>query len=177
MARPKGTTGTKRKDFEATAEELKGIAFGLKLTKWKNVERIDIFDPEQCRERIEQFFLLCIQEEHRPVMGELAVALGITRENLSRIVTNHHYVGSKYINLPVECVAAIIDGYNIIRNGVEYNLATGTGNPVAQIFLAKNLGLKDYNDDGDGIPKERVDVEQLKTQYLNQLAAPKESGD
>ena len=164
---PKGD-GMKAK-MKTDPNEMGAIAFGLKLTKWKNVQRIDVFDPEQCRERIEEFFMLCIQENHRPVMGELATALGISRENLSRIIHQNNYAGSMYARLPKECVDAMVDGYNIIRNAVESNLASGTGNPIAQIFLAKNLGLKDYNDDVGGTVREQVDLERLKTQYLNQL--------
>ena len=56
-------------------------------------------------------------------------------------------------------------------------LVSGEMNPIANIFLAKNMGIKDYSAEADIAPKEQPDVEQLKAQYLNQLPDKNREGD
>ena len=146
------------------------VDFLIKITAWKNSQKVDIFDPTQCRERVSEYFMLCRDAGHRPTLQELAIVLGVDRRRLMEIYTGNHYAGSKYARLPFESQQAIIDAYNIVLGNVEAMLANGAINPISGIFLAKNMGMKDTNDYFDsGSTRETPDVERLKTQYLNQL--------
>ena len=151
------------------------LDFQIALTQWKNTETFDIFDPDQCKKRIEEYFLFCREHGHNPTLTELGNVLGINRNQVSQIANNTHYANSKYARLPVGSTRAITDGYNMIKGLVESMLVNGGMNPISNIFLAKNMGIKDYSSDGEETPKEMPDLERLKTQYLNQL--PDKRGD
>lgn len=170
--------GDKQKEkFKVDPEDVSSeIDFALRLVAWKNTEKIDVFDPEQCRKRVEEFFLLCRETGERPTVSAFASALGMRREYISDIYTgNFHHIWS-YAKLPTESVRAICDGYDIIRMMVESNLHKGKGNPIAGIFLAKSMGIKDHDDNFESTTqKELPDLERLKNQYLNQL--PQKEGD
>ena len=149
------------------------LDFLIKLTQLKNANKIDIFDPDQLKSRINDYFVFARDAGHKPTLSELAIALGIPREYIYLIVTGNYKGYVTLAKLPAECVDAIKDGYNIIRGNVESMLVSGEINPVSGIFLAKNMGLKDTNEMFDSqSQKETPDIERLKTQYLNQLPGP-----
>lgn len=170
---------TKRKPRADQQADPKNVSseldFQIALTQWKNTEKIDIFDPVQCKQRVEDYFMFCRDHGHKPTLTEMGNVLGIHRDQISQIVHGTHYKNSKYARLPIESVRAIVDGYNIIKGMVESMLVSGEMNPISNIFLAKNMGIKDYSTEADTTPKEAPDLERLKTQYLNQL--PDKRGD
>ena len=150
------------------------LDFLIKLTHLKNADKIDIFDPDQLKKRINDYFIFARDAGHKPTLSELAIALGIPREYIYLVVTGNFRGHVSLSKLSAECVDAIKDGYNIIRGNVESMLVSGEINPVSGIFLAKNMGLKDTNEMFDSqSQKETPDIERLKTQYLNQLPGPR----
>lgn len=150
------------------------LDFLIKLTQLKNADKIDIFDPDQLKTRINDYFVFARDAQHKPTLSELAIALGIPREYIYLIVTGNYKGYVTLAKLPAECVDAIKDGYNIVRGNIESMLVSGEINPVSGIFLAKNMGLKDTNEMFDSqSQKETPDIERLKTQYLNQLPGPR----
>lgn len=175
MGRPKGTKD-KRYDTDPNDTSM-NIKFLFNLTRWKNTAKVDLHDPDQLMTRIEDFFEMCIQEGHKPTLTDLGIALDIPREYIYMIVSGNYYGHVHIERMPKECVQAVKDAYNIIKGNVESMIVNGQINPVAGIFLAKNMGIKDTNDMFDAqTQKEKVDVERLKTQYLHQLP-DKEKGD
>ena len=146
------------------------LDFLIKLTQWKNSQRINIYDPDQLKSRIDDYFLFARDAGHKPTLSELAIALGIPREYIYLIVTGNFKGHVSLSKMSADCVEAIKDGYNIIRGNVESMLITGEINPVSGIFLAKNMGLKDTNEMFDSqTQKETPNIDRLKAQYLNQL--------
>lgn len=169
---PRKPRSDKKVDPQTVTTELD---FQIALIQWKNKKKIDIFDPVQCKERVEDYFVFCREHGHKPTLTELGNVLGVHRDQISQIVHNTHYPGSKYAKLPDGSKRAIMDGYNIIKGMIESMLVSGEMNPISNIFLAKNMGIKDYSTEVDMTPKEQPDMEKLKAQYLNQL--PEKRGD
>lgn len=163
------------KEWNGNPEAVKdNLDFLIRLTQWKNSERINIYDPEELKKRINDYFMFARDAKHKPTLSELAIALGIHRNYIYLIVTGNYRGHTSLAKLSPECVEAVKDGYNIICGNIESMLVSGEINPVSGIFLAKNMGLKDTNEMFDSqTQKETPDVERLKAQYLNQLPGPR----
>lgn len=152
------------------------LDFLIKLTEWKNTEKIDIFDPNQLKQRLNDYMYLARDCGSSPTVSDLEIVLGIPREYIYMVLSGNYRGHITLSKLPQECISAIKDTYNIIRGSVEKGIATGAMNPVSGIFLAKSMGIKDTNDAFESqTQKETPDIERLKTQYLHQL--PEKSGD
>lgn len=160
-----------KEDFKGEPNKTReNLDFLIKLTEWKNSERIDIFDPQQLKQRLNDYMYLARDSGTSPTVSDLEIVLGMPREYIYMVLSGNYRGHTTLAKMPIECVNAIKDTYHIIRGSVEKGIATGTMNPVSGIFLAKSMGIKDSNDAFDAqTEKENTDFEQLKTQYLHQL--------
>lgn len=167
-----------KKDFKTEPEQThSNLDFLIKLTEWKNSQKINLSDPDQVKQRLNDYIYLARDCKTQPTIGDLEIVLGMPRQYVYMIVSGNFYGHRTIQNLPTEVHNAIKDTYNIIVGNVEKSIATGSINPVSGIFLAKSMGIKDTNDIMDvQTPKETPDLERLKTQYLHQLPQ-KEEGD
>lgn len=160
-----------KEDFKGEPSKTRdNLDFLIKLTEWKNSEKIDIFDPNQLKQRLNDYMYLARDCGTSPTVSDLEIVLGIPRQYIYMVLSGNYRGHTTLAKLPTECVNAIKDTYHIILGSVEKGIATGAMNPVSGIFLAKSMGIKDTNDVFDSqVEKENTDFEQLKTQYLNQL--------
>lgn len=114
------------------------LALNLQMTA---LEKIDIHEPEQVRERIKLYFEMCLENEVRPTVTKLALALGISRKALSatvhgkKLTPRHKRSG---LAIPEECTQLIKQAHEVLGAMWEDYMYNGKINPAAGIFLGKN---------------------------------------
>lgn len=155
--------GTKRKDLVPQVEpgdNARFLRFSLGIY---NMGVIDISDPVQVQQRIEDYFRFCIENDMKVGQEGLCLALGITRD------TWLTWAKGKYRG---ETHSGIVKRANqILRAMWEQYMNSGKINPVAGIFLAKNhFGYQDKteievtprNPITDGLPNSEQIAEKYK---------------
>lgn len=114
--------------------------------------KIDIFDQEQVDKRIEEYFVIEAGNDNKPTVSGLAMALGISREELWRVRTgrfqeDRNGVLGGIAGLPKGVVNSIKKAYDILSRLWEDYMQNGKVNPMAGIFLGvNNYGMKNTKD-------------------------------
>lgn len=121
---------------------------------------IDQTDEQEVMSRIEEYFDICIQDDMRPTVAGLALALGTNRTSL------FDWRVGKVQRIPQE-VSALVDRAIAILNAEQEENVANSGNVVGQIFLMKN-SFDDYTDKREVI--HRVEQKQLTQQELMERA-------
>lgn len=139
-----------------------------------NLPDIDINDAEQVANRINEYFTMMFNDDMKPTVAGLAMALGISRQQLWGIANDAPINGQGYVpNLPPLVSNSIKKGYAIMGQLWEDYMQNGKINPVSGIFLGKNhYGYKDQQETvvvtpnllGDG-----ADQKQLEQRYLDSV--------
>ena len=172
--RPKGTGGNKRPDRTTAmsvqtkpGDNRKYLQHSLRMWDWPSV---DMKEPEQVAERIEQYFGICIEDDMKPSVAGLACAFGVDRKTIWAWANG---VDSK--TLPTESRNLIKKAYQNLNAQMENYMQNGKINPVAGIFLMKNnMGYQDKqevvltpnNQLGEATPPE-----ELQQKYLEATAS------
>ena len=104
-----------------------------------NMEKIDLTDVEAVENRLNDFFMLYGQNDMKPTVAGMAMALGWSRQQLWA-VTHDAPLGGRgnMCTLPTEVTNSIKKAYFILENLWETYMNSGKVNPVAGIFLGKN---------------------------------------
>lgn len=141
----------------------KMLSQAMTISQWPD---IDTDDPEQVKQRVNQYHMFCIQNDIKPDMPGLALSLGVTRKTLwawENGVDSNKSVAVR----------------NVIKKAREINeimmtqmMANGKINPVAGIFFLKNS--HDYRDQQDVVitpnnPLDGMDPDQTRSRYLQAL--------
>lgn len=142
------------------------VDFAMKLRKFP---KIDITNYEQVEQRINDFFQLHIENDVKPTVNGLALALGVDRRRLWEYQSN----GDRSDRGVPDSVRDLIRyTYTTMTQLWEIYLQEGKINPVSGIFLGKNhFG---YSDGSDMQPQNvRVDVvhhslQDIQSKYLPQ---------
>ena len=121
---------------------------------------IDQTDKNEVAERIEQYFDLCIEDDMRPTVAGLALALGTNRTSL------FEWKAGKIQRIP-EDVTALVDRAIAILNAEQEEAVANSGNIVGSIFLMKN-SFEEYTDKREVIHK--VEQRQLTQAELIERA-------
>lgn len=109
----------------------KYTSFALDIMK---LPRFDLENPQQIEQRIIDYFQLCANNDMKPGVVSLALALGVHRMRLWEIATDH----PKQLRLPQECKDYIKSAYNTLDALWEMYMQNGKVNPASGIFLGKN---------------------------------------
>ena len=136
-----------------------------------NLPEIDMKDPEQVRERINKYFLIHAENDMKPTVAGLGLALnGMDRRRLWEIKTDTQSTTVWVNELPTLVKDSIKKAYKIMENQWENYMQNGKINPVSGIFLGKNnFGYQDkteyvvtpnVNNDSD------YDKDEIKKRYL-----------
>ena len=151
-------------------------------TKYLNVSlqladlpEIDMKDPEQVRDRISTYFKIYADNDMKPTVAGLGLALnGMDRRRLWEIKTGNLKGGQAEYNLPTLTLDLIKKAYKIMENQWENYMQNGKINPVSGIFLGKNnFGYQDkteyvvtpnVNNDSD------YSAEDIRKRYLTDPA-------
>ena len=109
-----------------------------------NMPDIDIKDPEEVRQRINDYFKLYASYDMKPTVAGLGMALGLDRRRLWEIKTGALVGGQGQQHLPPETLDLIKKAYKLMENLWETYMNSGKINPVSGIFLGKNnFGYQD----------------------------------
>lgn len=107
-----------------------------------NMEDIDIKDPVEVKQRINDYFKLYATYDMKPTVAGLGMALGLDRRRLWEIKTGNYTTSTP--KLPSEVEDSIKKAYKLMENLWETYMNSGKINPVSGIFLGKNnFGYQD----------------------------------
>lgn len=123
---------------------------------------IDLGDPEAVRQRCNEYFQLCAQNDMKPTVSGLATAFKTNRRTVLAWKTGEFRKDSHQ--------AIILEAYTIMESLWEDYMQNGKINPVAGIFLGKNN--YDYADKqevtltpGTGGLPQAADVKAIEAKY------------
>ena len=134
--------------------------------------KINLRDPVAVENRMGEYFRIYAENDMKPTVSGLALALGMDRRTLSAIRSNKPTGGTGYYtSLPKEVTDSIKKAYIIMENLWENYMQNGKINPVAGIFLGKNnfgytdqaeVVVSNVNDSGND-----YDADQIKRLYAD----------
>ena len=150
-------------DVEA-GDNTKYVLLGAKLF---NLPPIDLKDPKQVNDRLNEFFQIHADADMKPTVSGMGMALGLDRRRLWEIKVG---VTDRNQDLPTLTRDSIKKAYEYMEILWENYMQNGKINPVSGIFLGKNnFGYQDkteyvvtpnMNNDSD------YDADDIKKRYL-----------
>ena len=104
-----------------------------------NMDKVDMKDAEAVQNRINEFFMLYTENDMKPTVAGMAMALGMSRQQLWAIKNDQPANGQgwKY-DLPPAVSDAVKKAYFLMENMWETYMNSGKVNPISGIFLGKN---------------------------------------
>lgn len=109
-----------------------------------NMEKVDLHDPDAVTERLSEFFELYAENDMKPTVAGMGLALGLDRRRLWEIKTGNYHTSKELSTLPRDTTDCIKKAYVIMENMWETYMNSGKINPVSGIFLGKNnFGYQD----------------------------------
>ena len=129
--RPKGTGGNRRPDSTVQTEPGDNTKYINHSMRLANLPKIDIDDKEQVANRINEYFSICAQDDMKPSVIGLAVALDIDRRRLWEIREGVRG-GNK------EARDLLKKAMSLLELQMNDYMQNGKINPVSAIFLSKN---------------------------------------
>ena len=122
-------------------DNTKYVLLGAKLF---NLPSIDLHDPEQVNDRLNEFFKIHAEADMKPTVSGMGMALGLDRRRLWEIKSGAKVGGTTPIDLPTPTLVAIKKAYEYMELLWENYMQNGKINPVSGIFLGKNnFGYQD----------------------------------
>ena len=123
---------------------------------------IDITDAEQVNRRVVEYLTTCIDNDIKPGVATLAMALGIDRNRLLKIISG---ASGENSGITYSVRSVVKRAYAMFDAMWETNMQSGKINPACGIFLGKNnFGYKDVVD-YNLTPKQ--DTEQVSADQLH----------
>ena len=115
------------------------IRYSLALS---NLPKIDVNNPEQVKNRVNEYFMISDSYGIKASVASLALAFRVDRTTLFLWLTRKTETIKNQ-----EAFNTIKNAYDIICNQYEYMMNSGKINPVAGIFLMKNnFGYRDQTE-------------------------------
>lgn len=123
-------------------DNAKYLAVSMKLF---NLPNIDLHDPEQVQQRLDEYFRIHFEADLKPTVAGMGMALnGMDRRRLWEIRTGTKMGGTSEYDLPTATLDLIKSAYKLMENLWENYMQNGKINPVSGIFLGKNnFGYQD----------------------------------
>lgn len=120
-------------------DNTKYLSVSMKLM---NLPEIDLKDPEQVIDRLNEYFQIHADNDMKPTVAGMGLALnGMDRRRLWEIRTD---VPDRNKDLPTLTRDSIKKAYKMMENMWENYMQNGKINPVSGIFLGKNnFGYQD----------------------------------
>ena len=112
-----------------------------------NLPSIDLNDPDQVRDRCNEYFQIRYRQDMKPTVAGLAMALGINRRTLWALVNNQLVGGTYRMELDPRSLDWVKKAYAFMELQWEDYMQNGKINPVSGIFLGKNnYGYRDQQE-------------------------------
>ena len=122
-------------------DNTKYVMLGAKLF---NLAPIDLHDPKQVNDRLNEFFQIHAEADMKPTVSGMGMALGLDRRRLWEIKSGAKMGGTTEYNLPTPTLVSIKRAYEYMEILWENYMQNGKINPVSGIFLGKNnFGYQD----------------------------------
>ena len=122
-------------------DNTKYVLLGMKLF---NLPAIDLKDPQQVNDRLEEFFKIHADADMKPTVSGMGMALGLDRRRLWEIKTGNYGTQKMLADLPTLTKDSIKRAYEYMEILWENYMQNGKINPVSGIFLGKNnFGYQD----------------------------------
>lgn len=109
-------------------------AIGI-IMQFNNLPVVDLHVPEQVRDRINEYYNMCFNNDFKPTVSSYAASLGFSRKTLWLLMNNPE---RGWNDLPTLSLDYIKKGYSSLEQLWEYYMQNGKINPVSGIFLGKN---------------------------------------
>ena len=148
-------------------DNTKYVLLGARLF---NLPPIDLKDPEQVSNRLNEFFQIHAEADMKPTVSGMGMALGLDRRRLWEIKTGSLKGGHSEYDLPTATLVSIKRAYEYMEILWENYMQNGKINPVSGIFLGKNnFGYQDktehivtpnVNNDSD------YDADDIRKRYI-----------
>lgn len=127
-----------------------------------SMPEIDITDADQVNRRVVEYLSTCIDNDIKPGVATLAMALGVDRHRLLKIISG---ASGENSGITSNVRSIIKRAYAMFDAMWETNMQSGKINPACGIFLGKNnFGYKDVVD-YNLTPKQ--DTEQVSADQLH----------
>ena len=108
------------------------------------MSKVDLHNPDAVNERLSEFFQIFTENDMKPTIAGMAMALGIDRRRLWEIKTGNTHGRGDIDTLPSGTRDAVKKAYLVMENLWETYMNSGKINPVSGIFLGKNnFGYQD----------------------------------
>lgn len=121
-------------------------------------------DPDMVKQRINDYFELCLMNNMHPTLAELASALGYDRMTILQWV--HGGAGSEFNDISKGYIKAAVD---MLNGQLEQYMMQNKTNIVGAIFLAKNN--YGYKDQTETVVQTITTSQKAEEQLLNESAA------
>lgn len=122
-------------------DNTKYLSVSMKLL---NLPEIDLKDPEQVIDRLNEYFQIHADNDMKPTVAGMGMALGLDRRRLWEIKTGNFGTQKSLEELPTSTKDSIKKAYKLMENLWENYMQNGKINPVSGIFLGKNnFGYQD----------------------------------
>ena len=121
----------KRPDRQVQADPGDNSRFLRHALATMGMPPIDISDPKQVEERINWYFVHCVENDMKPAVLGLCNALGINKDTLLSWRNGEFRANTHQ--------AIAVRAHRVLEELWEYYMENGKINPVSGIFLAKNL--------------------------------------
>jgi hypothetical protein len=146
----------------------KYLNIGMRLMK---LPSIDVKDADAVNSRLDEFFAIHFENDMKPTVSGMAMALGMTRQTLSAIRSDLPTGGTGYKSaLPKDVTDSIKKAYVLMENLWENYMQNGKINPVSGIFLGKNnFGYQDKTEyvlTPNQQSTEEYDVDEIKRHFM-----------
>ena len=111
--------------------------------KLAGLPKVDLYDPDAVQTRLNEYFQIHADNDMKPTVAGLGLALGVDRRRLWEIRTGNTH-NNTLPDLPKATSDTIKRAYEMIENLMENYMQNGKINPVSGIFLMKNnFGYQD----------------------------------
>ena len=122
-------------------DNTKYVLLGARLF---NLPPIDLKDPAQVNDRLNEFFQIHAEADMKPTVSGMGMALGLDRRRLYEIKTGNYHTSKGLAELPTLTTVSIKRAYEYMEILWENYMQNGKINPVSGIFLGKNnFGYQD----------------------------------
>ena len=116
-------------------DNTKFLAVGMQLFQ---MPKIDLTEPQQVIDRLNEFFQIHADNDMKPTVAGMGMALGLDRRRLWEIKTGNFGTQKSLSELPTLTKDSIKKAYDYMEILWENYMQNGKINPVSGIFLGKN---------------------------------------